>query len=92
LKDYLVWDYARTSRQGNTFINDNTTTIGSNYSAWQTEAMTILGGIETKIIYVYAINGDVGYRFQYIANQGITFDRYLEGFKDMAEDCNILLP
>ena len=83
LKDFLVWDYAKTKRQGNTFINDNATTISSNYSAWQTETMSILGGVETKTIYVYAINGDVGYRFQYMANQGTTFDRYLEGFKDM---------
>lgn len=36
LKDFLAWDYIRT-KEGRTFINDNQTIIGNNYSAWQTE-------------------------------------------------------
>lgn len=80
LKDFLAWDYIRT-KEGRTFINDNQTIIGNNYSAWQTE--TEFSDSGNRHFNVYALNGNVGYKFDYSAPADGRFGQHLDGFKNM---------
>jgi hypothetical protein len=92
LKDFVVWDYNNKDHESITFINDNQTTIGKNYSAWQTEKMVDVTGIEYKRIDVYAINGDRGYNFFYLAHPGPSFDEHLDDFKNMLKSVELSPP
>jgi hypothetical protein len=92
LKDFVAWDYNKKDPQSVNFINDNQTTIGKNQTAWQTETTSFSTGLELKFFNVYAINGGIGYKFFYNALQGVTFDRYLEGFKNMLKTVTFTPP
>lgn len=85
IQQYMKWDYNRQDKD-DTFISDNQTTIGKNYSAWQ---MQKISPDKSKITYVvWAINGNVGYRFSYgltydTSNHTEPFEKYLDGFKQL---------
>jgi hypothetical protein len=81
LQQYMKWDYNRSDKD-DTFIRDNQTTIGHNYTAWQMEK--IKPDKTEKTYVVWAINGNVGYRFSYAA-RGVNelFTKYLDGFKQL---------
>jgi len=65
----------RTTNEGRKFVNDNQTVIGKNYSAWPTESTTTLGEITVKSIDDYAINGNIDYKFSYVAPPGPAFNQ-----------------
>jgi len=92
LRDFVRWDYTNDNRQNVNFINDNQTIIGSNHTAWQTETTSAILGIPDKHIYLYAINGNVGYKFQYIAQPGPMFDQHLNEFKNMLKTVTFYTP
>jgi hypothetical protein len=99
LKDFVAWDYTRHMNEFTTFVNDNQTVIGKNYSGWQTETTTTITipfgefvEIAMKSINNYAIIGDLGYRFEYAASPGPTFDHYLEGYKNMLKTVTFTTP
>ena len=91
LKDFVTWDYTRGDKR-NTFINDNQTIIGSNYSAWQMEEIFSSSSVKEKWFRVWAINDNFGYRFLYTAPADARFDRYLDGFKNMLKSVTFSPP
>jgi hypothetical protein len=92
LKDFVAWDYTRTMNEGRKFVNDNQTVLGKNYSAWQTETTTTLGEFTLKSIDYYAVKGNLGYKFSYVASPGPDFNRYLEGFNNMVKSVALTPP
>ena len=91
LKDFVTWDYTRADKR-NTFINDNQTIIGSNYSAWQMEEIFSSSLGKEKWFRVWAINDNFGYRFLYEAPADARFDQYLDGFKNMLKSITFSPP
>lgn len=87
LTDYVAWDYIRQDRldknNGLTwiFIRDNQTIIANNHTAWQMEQTDSDKTIRTYT--VWAVEGNQGYRFDYIANSGEEFYKSLNQFKQM---------
>lgn len=51
LKGFVAWDYTSRNNDRWTFINDNQTVIGNNYSAWQTEML--VGGLGKRYLFVH---------------------------------------
>jgi hypothetical protein len=90
LKDFIRWDYNRSGKDKETFINDNQTIIGRNYSAWQMETIYPSTGI--KYFEVFSINDNLGYKFWYSAPADARFDRYLDGFKNMLKSVTFTSP
>ena len=91
LKDFVTWDYTRVDKR-NTFLNDNQTIIGSNYSAWQMEEIFSSSSEKQKWFRLWAINDNFGYRFFYTAPADARFDRYLDGFKNMLKSVTFSPP
>lgn len=91
LKDFVTWDYTRGDKR-NTFINDNQTIVGSNYSAWQLEEIFSSPPVKEKWLWVWAINDNFGYRFLYTAPADDRFDQYLDGFKNMLKTVKFTSP
>jgi hypothetical protein len=81
LKDFLVWDYARSHNLGNAFVNDNQTILGTNISGWQTE--TVSTEKTFKILRIYTIRGNVGYIFTYLAPSDEGFGLHLSSVKNV---------
>ena len=90
LKDFVVWDYIRTPKEGRTSINDNQTIIGNNYSAWQTE--TDFSDSGNKHFTVNALNGNIGYRFGYSGPADNRFNKHLDEFKNMLKTVTLTSP
>jgi hypothetical protein len=89
LKDFVTWDYIKSENQNRTFINDNRTLIGNNYSAWQTETK-FTGG--NKVLSVYSLKGNLGYIFRYSGPSDNEFDKYINGFKNMLNTVMLITP
>jgi hypothetical protein len=84
LADYMRWDYAKGLFDGQTFINDNQTTVNSNHPAWQMEHEDIANGKFEKILTVYTMNDNTGYKFRYsIAND--KYNQYLPVFRQILD-------
>jgi hypothetical protein len=90
LKDFLVWDYARSQNLGNVFVNDNQTILGSNISAWQTETTSTEKTFKT--LRLYAIRGNVGYIFTYLAPSDEGFGLHLSNIKNVLKSVTLKVP
>lgn len=88
LKDFVAWDYTGFYDNGWTYINDNQTHVGNNYSAWQTEML--YGGLGKRYLFVHTLNGNSGYIFTYSGPSDNEFDRYLNEFKNMLKSVNLI--
>lgn len=88
LKEYVIWDY-NTIWKNKIFINDNQTKIGNNHSAWQME--TVNADEKGKVLTVWTINDNVGYKFLYSVQDDTTFDRYLDSFRKMLKGFRVIL-
>lgn len=95
LKDYVAWEYNKGNKDQVTFIDDNQTMIGSNYTAWQLQweatAQPPLG-LSMGNYEVLAINGGFGYKFTYLGNTEPQFGKYLDGFKQLLSSVKLIQP
>lgn len=91
LKDFLVWDYARSHNVGTIFVNDNQTILGSNISGWQTET-TSSTEKTFKTLRFYAIRGNVGYIFTYLAPADEGFGLHLSNVKNVLKSVTLKVP
>jgi len=93
LKDFAAWYYKHIKE--NVFINDNQTSIGKNYSAWQIETKSInsIGEVVglTKLN-ILSFKDNFGYMFSYMGPTDGDFDRYLDGFKNMLKSVQLNPP
>jgi len=92
LKDFVAWNYDRSGDDKDTFINDNQTLIGSNYSAWQMKSEDSTSSVKEKKFTVWAINDNLGYRFIYRGPSESRFDRHLDVFRDMLKTVKFTTP
>jgi hypothetical protein len=101
LKDFVKWGYNRNyidvGDTKNTFINDNQTTIGKNYSAWQMESVQSYkpqdgSGSDEKQFTVWTINDNLGYRFLFSGPPDSRFDKFVNVFKNMLKTVTITTP
>lgn len=82
LKDFMAWHYKQNYDPSVTFINDNQTTIGRNYPAWQTESVYFNEKLKSQgfhkdtWISVFAINNDAAYMFRYSSERFENFDAF----------------
>jgi hypothetical protein len=90
LRDFVAWDYTRGYQEDWTFINDNQTLIGNNYSAWQTEMQ--YSGIGKRYLLVHSLNGNTGYIFTYSGPSDNEFGRYLDDFRDVLKTVTLIDP
>ncbi|HEY6950100.1 MAG TPA: hypothetical protein VI146_05775 [Nitrososphaeraceae archaeon] len=74
-----------------TFINDNKTIIGSNYSAWQVESISPIL-ITEKMLTLWTVKGIIGYKFIFSGPPDFRFGQYLNGFKNMLKSVVLSTP
>lgn len=95
LLDFVRWEYDDKRDHSNEFvINDNRTSVNQNHPAWQLEFIRVgeKGVVPDKILYVWALNNGIGYRFSYFEKNGTNYDNNLQDFKTMLNSIGFISP
>ena len=82
MADFVRGDYHQKFQTDNDAVVLNQTRSINNHNSWQMELKQIRETESTQKLFLWTVDGNMGYRFQYSA-AGHTFTVYSAGFEDM---------
>lgn len=88
LSDYVAWNYKWNDNYKKvSLLNENQTTVGSNHVAWQAE---VSKNSSLKSLLVFTTNVNLGYIFDYSANDANMYSQHLSDFKSILSSIKFL--